>query len=104
MCCKGTLKRLVPFFITLAIGLFIASFFVDLAPRPFAFGEGRRGRRRDYQELQMQYLQEREKNERLQQQLDELRQNPINLTHVENGVSDIDVPPPPPAKAPRVIR
>lgn len=28
---KGLLKRLVPFFLTLVIGLFVASFFVDLS-------------------------------------------------------------------------
>jgi hypothetical protein len=53
----------------------------------------------------MQYLRERERSEELQQRLDTLRQNPIDLKHSENwNDSDLDVPPPPPVKAPRAVK
>src|SRR5690242_1119355 len=91
MCCKGVLKRVLPFFLTLAVGLFIASFFVDLAPRPFAFPEGRRRPCRDFQSM---YYQEHERAERLQQQLDQAQQNPVTL---EWDGSTLKAPPPPPA-------
>ena len=37
MCCKGFFKRIVPFFLTFAVGLFIASFFVTIAAPNFQF-------------------------------------------------------------------
>ena len=95
MCCKGILKRVLPFFLTLAVGLFIASFFVDLAPRPFAFPEGRRHACRDFQML---YYQEHERAERLQQQNDELQQNAVYLNNVRPA---FEVSPPAPPAAPR---
>lgn len=101
MCCKGILKRVLPFFLTLAVGLFIASFFVDLAPRPFAFPEGRRGRCRDFQML---YLQEHERAERLQQQLDQAQQNAITLEFPGSTINAPAPPPPPRFTAPRVVR
>jgi hypothetical protein len=93
MCSKGAIKRIIPFFITLTIGLFIASFFVDLAPRPFAFPEGRRRRCHDFQQM---YMQEHDRAERLQQQLDRVNQNPTQLMHSEPwNAPDVYVPPPP---------
>lgn len=40
MCCKGFFKRVAPFFLTLAVGLFIASFFVTVAAPNFKFRRG----------------------------------------------------------------
>jgi hypothetical protein len=95
----GILKRAVPFLAALVVGLFVASFFVDLTPRL-----GERGRRhkhcRDHRELKMQYLRERERNEQLQQQLDAIRQNPMDLRLTEElKQMDLDVPPPPAPRA-----
>jgi hypothetical protein len=101
MCCKGVLKRIVPFFLTLAIGLFIASFFVDLAPRPFAFPEGRRGRCHDFQSA---YFQEHERAERLQQQLDQINQNAVTLEWNGDAVNAPAPPPLPRFTAPRAVR
>jgi hypothetical protein len=93
MCSKGAVKRIIPFIVTLTIGLFIASFFVDLAPRPFAFADGRRRRSHDFQQM---YLQEHDRAERLQQELDRINQNPTHLIHNEPwNAPDAYVPPPP---------
>jgi hypothetical protein len=98
MCCKGILKRVLPFFLTLAVGLFIASFFVDLTPR-LNFPERRLGRCHNFE---TSYYQEHERAERLQQQLDQLDQNPVPLKWGDT----MSVPPPPPAPvmAPHVAR
>jgi hypothetical protein len=101
MCCKGILKRVLPFIVTLVIGLFVASFFVDLRPRPFVFQEGRRGHCHDFENL---YYQEHERAERLQEQLDRMKQGPVML---KLGPDEMTVPPPPPPPvklAPRVVR
>ena len=37
MCCQGFIKRVLPFFLTFAVGLFIASFFVTIAAPTFQF-------------------------------------------------------------------
>lgn len=101
----AVIKRVLPFLVTLAAGLFIASFFVDLSPRPMNHQGHRRGRCREFQELRMQYLKERERSDRLQEQIDLLRQNPVDLKHVEGLANGFDVPPPPPpAKAPRTAK
>jgi hypothetical protein len=70
MCCnKGLIKRIVPFFLTFAVGLFIASFFVTVAAPSFQFpnrGERRRHQERDrMMEFENQRL--REENLRLKQ-------------------------------------
>ena len=48
MCYTGLVKRIVPFLITFAAGLFIASFFVTIATPSFNFrrGPGRYGEMR----------------------------------------------------------
>lgn len=98
----GIFKRIIPFFATLIVGLFIASFFVDLTPRPFAFPDGRRHRCRDLQNL---YMQEHEKRVQAEQELNRIRQNPIDLKHSQPwNAPDLYVPPPPTVKAPRSVR
>ena len=101
MCCKGVLKRIVPFFLTLAIGLFIASFFVDLAPRPLFADRSGRHPCRDFQSM---YYQQREENERLQQQLDQMQQNPVTLEFDGSKLNVVSPPAPPRYTAPRAIR
>jgi len=67
MCCKGFIKRVVPFFLTFAVGLFIASFFVTIAAPSFQMpNRGWRKNHRQYdrqRELEIQRL--REENLRL---------------------------------------
>ena len=98
----GFIKRIIPFLVTLTVGLFIASFFVDLAPRPLTFSESRRGRR--YRELQELYMQEHEARIRAEEELDRLRQNPTRLIHEPWTAPNEFVPPPPTARAPRSVR
>jgi len=97
----GIVKRVIPFFATLIIGLFIASFFVDLAPRPFF----REGRRHGCQDLQNAYLQERDRRVQAEQELDRIKQNPINLSHSQPWEKPNEfVPPPVILKAPKSVR
>lgn len=98
----GFIKRIIPFLATLTIGLFIASFFVDLVPRPFIFAEGRRRRCHDFQEL---YMQEHDRRMQVEQELDRLRQNPIPLKHSQPWTDqDAFVPPPTVVKIPKSVR
>src|SRR5438874_12685742 len=106
MCCKGLFKRLVPFFLAFAVGLFIASFFVSIAAPSFNFRGMRERRRHEMQQLMMENNQLRDENLRLQDELDTMRRNPMNLKHVRNmdnwePMPGVDFPPPPPA-APKV--
>jgi hypothetical protein len=101
MCCsKGIVKRIIPFLVTLAVGLFIASFFVDLAPR-FSFPEGRRRRSQEFQNL---YMQEHERRVQLEQELDRMRQNPIDLKHSQPWTAPDAYVPPPVAPLRRSVR
>ena len=96
MCSKGIIKRLLPFAITLIIGLFITSFFVDLTPRPFTFRSRRAVRAQQWQQM---YMDEHNRAERLQRELDMIKQNPVNLKHTEpwDEQSDLYVQPVPKA-------
>lgn len=100
MCSKGIFKRVVPFLITLTVGLFIASFFVDLAPRPIGFRGGPRRQCRDFKEL---YMQEHDRAERLERELDRVRQNPstLQLVHPQPWTAPDEYVPPPPVRSPR---
>jgi hypothetical protein len=95
---KGWIKRLLPFVATFAIGVFIASFFVDLSrPRMGFRGPGRR-----WQEMQrMRFENEELKNEnlRLRNEMENLRwdpQHPGEMVIPKPGLDEWSVPPPPP--------
>lgn len=71
MCCVGFIKRFAPFFLTFAVGLFIASFFVTIAAPNFKFGRGFNNRHRQYhQRLESENRQMREENSRLKSDLE----------------------------------
>ncbi|CAN5402275.1 hypothetical protein BH10ACI2_BH10ACI2_20920 [soil metagenome] len=111
MCSKGFLRRMLPFFATFAIGIFIASFFVSLSgPR---LGMGDRGRR--YQEFQrMRFENEDLKNEnlRLRNELENRQSSWSGFHHdglpaMRNVGPEVPVEapmPPAPPMAPRVRR
>lgn len=87
MCCKGFIKRILPFFLTFAFGLLIASFFVSIAAPNFNFKKRGFNRHREYdQRLEFENRQLRDENNRLKQQLMEN----------QNLSEDLDVPAPPP--------
>jgi hypothetical protein len=76
MCYVGLLKRFVPFLLTFAAGLFIASFFVSIAI-PEASWRSRRGfnRFQEMQRLQVENDNVRQENLRLKMENDALRRN-----------------------------
>ena len=94
---KGWIKRVLPFFATFAVGIFIASFFVSVRPN-----WGRQGRWRMRAEM-----------ERLRSENDDLRnenlrlRNNCHLHDMEMNIPDVDgipfeapLPPLPPASMP----
>jgi hypothetical protein len=93
MCCREFLKRVAPFFLTFAVGLFIASFFVSVAAPSFQFNNRnwkKNHRQYDRQrEIEIQRL--REENIRLKNQLSDK-----SLDSVEFQELKYPVPPPPP--------
>lgn len=104
MCSKKFFIRFLPFFATLLIGMFVASFFVTIG-RP-AFG-GRRYRHfQEDRQIRVEVERLREENLRLKNQINDLRMN------AQSDFSDFEVPPPPPPPhiitvkpvAPRAIR
>ena len=103
MCNKGFLKRMLPFFATFALGIFIASFFVSVGPR-FGFGEKRMHRFQEMQRLQLENEELREENLRLKtnhQDFDPMELKDEGSTLDGSRILRISPPPPP---APRVHR
>ena len=102
MCCgRGFIKRFLPFLLTFAAGLFIASFFVTIAA-PFR-GLSRGERRNGYIRML------RMENQRLQDRVEELEQVKTVTPCTEAIEPWEDVPPPaPPAPhnpaPPRFVR
>jgi hypothetical protein len=97
MCCKGFIKRVVPFFLTFAVGLFVASFFVTIAAPSFQFkNRGWKKNHRQYdrqREVEIQRL--REENSLLKNQLAERERQAFTFHPAFE--SELPVPPPPPA-------
>ena len=104
MCSKGLFRRILPFFATFAVGLFIASFFVDIsAPK---LGRGRFARH-EFQRVLVENEQLRNENLRLRNELDDSRFGSGELRH-NNGeefvAPDVNLPVPLPPAPPRVRR
>ena len=71
MCCKGFIKRVVPFFLTFAAGLFVASFFVSVAAPNFSFRSDRGYYRfGEIQRLRIENRELRENNFRQRRQIE----------------------------------
>ncbi|HEV7644237.1 MAG TPA: hypothetical protein VGO50_09875 [Pyrinomonadaceae bacterium] len=64
-------KRIVPFALALALGLFVASFFVTLTPSFRGKGRGFRSMKTEFRDLKLE-------NERLKAEIDELKQRELN--------------------------
>jgi hypothetical protein len=110
MCYSGLFKRIVPFFLTFAAGLFIASFFVSIA-LPESGWRSRRGFKKfqEIQRLQVENENLRDKNLRLRMENEELRRNALNLgsENLLPLVPPVDFEshhPPPPPKRPKQPR
>ena len=96
MCCLGVFKRVVPFLITFAAGLFIASFFITIgAPN---FGSSRRQSKfREMRQVRMEVEELRRERCRLREEIENLRQE---RTTIQSGDIDVFTVPPPPPVAP----
>ena len=98
------IKRFVPFILTFAVGLFIASFFVTIAAPNFQFNRRGFNRHRAY-DRQME-----SENQRLQKENNRLTRENMELKSRKFDINpefdlDLNAPPLPPApKAPRNVR
>lgn len=91
MCSKGFVKRFVPFFLTFAVGLFVASFFVSIALPKFQFKKRQwREHQRYHQKIEFENQQLREENMRLKRELAEKKN-----AEFSNLDLNLNVPPPP---------
>ena len=94
MCCKGFLKRVVPFFLTFAVGLFIASFFVTIAAPTFSFkGRNWRNNHRQYhQQIESENQRLKTENFRLKKELAEKERREIIVSDVEYRDAPLKAP------------
>src|SRR5215216_6750340 len=83
-------KRVAPFFLTFAVGLFIASFFVTVAAPNFQFRRGFNKRQQYHRQMESEIQQLRDENNRLKNRLAEAENRDWVLER------DLNVPPPPP--------
>lgn len=83
---RSFIKRFVPFFLTFAIGLLVASFFVSVAAPRFQFN--RQDNHRRHHRLKCENEKLRLENQRLERQLAERKAS-------ETEFMGLDVPPPP---------
>jgi hypothetical protein len=97
---KGFVVRALPFIGTFALGMFIASFFVDIG-RPFARGGS--WKHHKFRQLKIENERLRNENLRLRNELESVmgRTKAITLEHETLDLSELEglVPPPPPAPA-----
>lgn len=98
MCCKGFIKRILPFFLTFAVGLFVASFFVTIAAPSFRF-EGRGWSRHQKYDRQMEIENQRlqEENYRLKRQLADRDSQEISPSNLKFTPPSPPLPPAPKA-------
>ena len=90
MCFKSVIKRVAPFLLTFAVGLFIASFFVTVAAPSFQFKRGGFKRHREYdRRIESENRRLQEENIRLRNRVAEMEKRDWVLDR------DLDVPPPP---------
>lgn len=97
---KSFFKRIVPFFLTFAVGLLIASFFVSVAAPNFRFG----GNFRRHKELDRMTELE---NQRLREENFRLKQNLAigeGVTTLDLSSDEFNVPPPMPMPPPAPTR
>ena len=107
MCSKGLFKRILPFFATFAVGLFIASFFVSLSGPRFGFGERRMRRFEEMQRIRVDNEELRNENLRLRNELESMRFGSGGMRQFqmdEMTAPDVNLPVPLPPAPPRLRR
>jgi hypothetical protein len=87
------IKRVAPFVLTFAVGLFIASFFVTVAAPSFQFKRGFNKHREYHRRIETENKRLRQENERLKNRLTEMEKRDWVLETVE-----VPMPPPPPVE------
>ena len=109
MCYTGLFKRIIPFVLTFAVGLFIASFFVSIAFPGERWRNSRRVNRfHEMQQLRIENDELREKLRQLRTDNEELRRSAGALDSdlvIPEAVPPVDFeehhPPPPPPRRPK---
>ena len=101
----GLIKRFVPFFLTFAAGLLIASIFVPLSIPNLKMPSRGSHKYREVQRLRSELKESRRESCELKKEIRELKQNAISAEFNFDGVPPIaiEVPPAPPI-APRYNR
>ena len=111
MCYSGLFKRIIPFALTFAVGLFLASFFVSIAlPCAGWRDERRMNRANEFKQLRMDYERLQEKYRSVQRENEELRKRASDWDDgfMEDAVPPVDLEthhppaPPRPPKEPRL--
>ena len=98
---KSFIKRFVPFFLTFALGLLVASFFVSIAAPRLNFNrEGKHGR---YYRMKCENERLRRENQRLERQLAERKASEAEFMSLEVPMPPMPPMPPPAPVAPRRI-
>lgn len=97
MCSKSFFKRIVPFFLTFAVGLFIASFFVTIAAPSFRFSNGLRRHQEYHRAMEFENQRLREENARLKRELSD-KVDMLELSSDNIGYPLPPMPPPAPVK------
>ena len=106
MCSKGLVKRMLPFFATFAVSLFIASFFVSISGPNFNRGNWG-GKHREMKQLRLENEMLKNENLRLKNQLDSQVMTLDELPRISHDhfsghgpeipvQLDVPMPPPPP--------
>ena len=85
------IKRFAPFFLTFALGLFVASFFVSVSAPSFQFKNRSWKNKREYHRLRYENKQLRERNAQLERE---------KASRISDLDINLDVPPPPVAPLP----
>jgi|SRR5215204_10402 len=106
MCYTGLFKRIIPFALTFAAGLFIASFFVSIAfptVKPW-----RKNRTSQERQMRIEMDELREKVRTLRKENEELRRNASDSDRIlQEAVPPVELEalhPPPPPKRPKQPR
>ena len=90
---KGFIKRMLPFFATFAVGIFIASFFVNISGPSFRRG----GKRQEIKRLRVEVEDLRNENLRLKNEIESLRWTSPHSRHPGDGeVNELELLVPPP--------
>ncbi len=101
MCCKGFVKRVVPFFAAMVVGLFITSLFIAVAAPSFNFKKRSWNRHQEYhRKMERENYRLKLENSRLEREINRL-ESQRNISEIyESNNLDLDVPPIPLAPIP----